>query len=170
MSIDPADAPLAPSPGEIDVLAVLWEVREQDRAEANPRAGTLKLSDIYERIKIRRETFGEPPPALTTVSTYLRSATAKRLLREVRTDVEGRPAPMVAFRTRGALSATRSPRTAYQVAHEPGDVFQSTMQAIIHAYPPGQRHQALADFAKAMALPQKTIREVEKLVGGKGAT
>jgi hypothetical protein len=149
----------------MDVLAVLWEVREADAKADNPRAGTLKLADIYERIKIRRQAFAEPPPALTTVSTYLRSATAKRLLREVRTDAEGRPAPMVAIRTRGALSATRSPRTAYQVKHEPGDVFQSTMQAIISAYPPGERHRALIDFARAMGLPQKTIKEVEKLVG-----
>src|SRR5438132_10434915 len=127
MSTDRADTPQDPSPGEMDVLAVLWEAREKDLKENNPRAGTLKLSDIHEQIKLRRQTFGEPPPALTTVSTYLRSATAKRLLRELRTDEAGRPSPMTAIRTRGALSATRSPRTAYQRAHEPGMVFQSTM-------------------------------------------
>jgi hypothetical protein len=154
----------------MDVLAVLWEAREKDMRENSPRAGTLKLSDIHKQIELRRQSFGEPPPALTTVSTYLRSATAKRLLREVRTDEEGRPAPVAAIRTRGALSATRSPRTAYQVAHEPGVVFQSTMRAIIQAYPTGLRHQALVDFARAMGLPQKLIKEVEKLVLPKGTT
>jgi hypothetical protein len=167
MSTDPADAPQDPSPGEMDVLAVLWEARERDLKEGNPRAGTLKLADIHEQIKVRRQMFGEPPPALTTVSTYLRSATSKRLLRELRTDQEGRPSPLTAIRTRGALSAARSPRTAYQVAHEPGIVFRSTMQAIIQAYPPGQRAQALVDFARAMGLPQKTLKEVEKLIAGK---
>jgi hypothetical protein len=148
----------------MDVLAVLWEARENDAKENNPRAGTLKLSDIHKLIEVRRRSFGEPPSALTTVSTYLRSATSKRLLKEVRTDDSGMPAPMPAVRTRGALSTSRSPRTAYQVAHEPGVVFQSTMQAIIQTYPPGLRHQALVDFAKAMGLPQKTIKEIEKLI------
>jgi hypothetical protein len=152
----------------MDVLAVLWAAREQDRKENNPRAGTLKLAEIHKRIEKRRESFGEPAAALTTVSTYLRSATAKRLLKEMRTDDEGRPAPMAAIRTRGALSSTRSPRTAYQVAYEPGVVFQSTMRAIIHAYPPDLRSQALADFARAMGLAPKIIKEVEKLISGKG--
>jgi hypothetical protein len=169
MATDPADLPQDPSAGEMDVLAVLWEARENDQKENNPRGGTLRLSEIHKQIEIRRQSFGEPPSALTTVSTYLRSATAKRLLKEVRTDDLGRPAPVTAVRTRGAFSANRSPRTAYQVAHEPGVVFQSTMQAIIQAYPPGLRHQALVDFARAMGLPQRTIKEVEKLIAGKGA-
>ena len=164
MSTDPADLPQDPSAGEMDVLAVLWEAREKDQKENNPRAGTLKLSEIHKLIEQRRQSFGEPPSALTTVSTYLRSATAKRLLKEVRTDDSGRPAPMAAVRTRGALSSTRSPRTAYQVAFEPGVVFRSTMQAIVQTYPLGLRHQALVDFARAMGLPQKTIKEVEKLI------
>jgi hypothetical protein len=167
MATDSAESPQDPSAGEMDVLAVLWEARERDLKENNPRAGTLKLSEIQHQIERRRQTFGEPPPALTTVSTYLRSATAKRLLKEVRIDSEGRPSALTAIRTRGALSATRSPRTAYQVAHEPGVVFRSTMKAIIHAYPPGQRYQALADFARAMDLPQKVIKEIEKLVPGR---
>jgi hypothetical protein len=169
MSTDPADLPQDPSAGEMDVLAVLWEAREKDLKENNPRAGTLKLSEIHRLIGDRRGSFGEPPSALTTVSTYLRSATAKRLLKEVRTDDLGRPSQMTGIRTRGALSSTRSPRTAYQVAHEPGVVFQSTMQAIIQSYPPGLRSQALVDFARAMGLPQKTVKEVEKLIPAKGS-
>jgi hypothetical protein len=168
MSTDPADLPQDPSAGEMDVLAVLWEARERDRIDNNPRGGTLKLSEIHREIDLRRQSFGEPPAALTTVSTYLRSATAKRLLKEVRTDELGIPAQVPAVRTRGALSSTRSPRTAYQIAHEPGVVFRSTMQAIIQAYPPELRHQALVDFARAMNLPSKIIKEVEKLVAGKG--
>jgi predicted transcriptional regulator len=169
MSTERDDSPQDPSPGEMDVLAVLWDVRQNDLKENNPRAGTLRLSDVYERVKKRREAFGEPASALTTVSTYLRSATAKRLLKELRTDTEGRPSPMVAVRTRGALSSTRSPRTAYQVIHDPGVVFQNTMRAIIQTYPTDQQHQALVDFARAMGLSQKLIKEVEKLVGGTGS-
>jgi hypothetical protein len=169
MATDPADLPQDPSAGEMDVLAVLWEARENDEKENNPRAGTLRLSEIHKLVDLRRQSFGEPPSALTTVSTYLRSATAKRLLREVRTDDLGRPAQVPAIRTRGALGSARSPRTAYQVVHEPGVVCRSTMQAIFQAYPPGLRNQALVDFARAMGLPQRTIKEVEKLMAGKGA-
>jgi hypothetical protein len=43
------------------------------------------------------------------------------------------------------------------------------MEAIIQAYAPGMRHQALVDFARAMGLPQKTIKAVERLIAGKGA-
>jgi len=153
------EEPQDPTPGELDCLAVMWEAREMEHKEA------MKLSEIHERVTKRRQEFGETPPALTTVSTYLRSATSKRLLEEVRTDESGHTSPFSAIRTRGALSSSRSPRTAYRVPHEPGVVLHRTMQAIIQAYPPGKRPQALADFAKAMGLPQKTIKEVEKLVG-----
>jgi predicted transcriptional regulator len=155
------EEPQDPTPGELDCLAVLWEARELEQKDA------MKLSEIHERVGKRRQEFGEPPPALTTVSTYLRSATSKRLLEEVRRDESGNTTPMVAIRTRGALSSSRSPRTAYKVSHEPGVVLHRTMQAIIQAYPPGKRHQALGDFARAMGLPPKTVEEIKKLVAEK---
>jgi hypothetical protein len=157
------EVPQDPSPGELDCLAVMWEAREMEQKEA------MKLSEIHERVAKRRREFGETSPALTTVSTYLRSATSKRLLQEVRTDESGNASPFTPLRTRGALSSSRSPRTAYRVPHEPGAVLYRTMQAIIQAYPPGKRLGALADFARAMELPARTIREIEKLMMGKGS-
>jgi hypothetical protein len=43
------------------------------------------------------------------------------------------------------------------------------MRAIIQAYPAGLRHQALADFGRAMGLPAKTLREIDKLIAPKGS-
>ena len=151
------EVPQDPTTGEIDCLAVLWDAREQGTL-------ALKLSQITERVTERRKHFGEPPPALTTVSTYLRSAAAKRLLDEVRLLDDGSIMPISGMRSRGALSATRSPRTAYRPVFGPGQVFQRTFEAIIQAYPPGRRGEALGDFAKALGLPKKTIEAIQALV------
>jgi hypothetical protein len=152
--------PQDPTTGELDCLAVLWEEQEL-KGDQNC---ALRLSEIHERVCKRRAAYGEPPPALTTVSTYLRSALAKQLLVEVRRTDDGKVMPMSGIRTRGALSASRSPQTAYQTRTDPRDVFKPTFEAIIHSYPPGKRLQALSDFAEAMGLPEKTLREIEKLV------
>lgn len=151
------DGPQDPTTGELDCLAVLWDAREQ-----GTRA--LKLSQISDKITERRKHFGEPAPALTTVSTYLRSAAAKRLLDEVRLLDDGTVMPRSGARSRGALSATRSPRTAYSPAFEPGEVFQRTFEAIIQAYPPGRREEALRDFARAFKLSEEKIAEIQAIV------
>jgi predicted transcriptional regulator len=158
------DASQEPNTGEIDCLAVLWEARAQDPARV------MKLSEIHEKVAQRRQEFGEPPPALTTVSTYLRSALAKRLLVETRLDDQGKATPLVAVRTRGALSSSRSPKTAYRPAYEPGEVFRSTFQAIASSYPQSKRNQALVDFARAMDLPAETVKKIEKLLQGKSGS
>jgi hypothetical protein len=157
------EVPQDPTTGELDCLAVLWEEQES-KGDENCAMG---LSEIHEGVCKRRAAYGEAPPALTTVSTYLRSALAKQLLREVRRTADGAVMPLTGIRTRGALSASRSPQTAYQARVGPSEVFRPTFEAIIHSYPPAMRIQALFDFAEAMGLSQRTIKEIEKLVADK---
>jgi len=146
-----------PTTGEIDCLAVIWRAAEQGKP-------ALKLSEIHALVGERRRQFGELPPALTTVSTYLRVALAKRLVVEVRLSDSGQVVPMTGVRTRGALPAARSPRTAYQAAYPPGQVFRRTFEGIVHAYPPGQRPQALLDLALALELSPERIKELTGFV------
>lgn len=148
-----------PTTGELEVLAVLWSEQESK----GDQDCAMRLSEIHRSVRQRREAYGETPPALTTVSTYLRSALAKQFLVEVRRTVDGKVMPLRGMRARGALSTSRSPLTAYQTRIKPKDVFTHTFEAIIESYPPGERIQALTDFAEAMGLPQQTIKEIEKL-------
>jgi predicted transcriptional regulator len=157
------DVPQDPTAGELDCLAVLWEAQET----MGDRPCAMRLSEIHEGVCKRRESYGETAPALTTVSTYLRSALAKQLVHEVRRAEDGTVMPLVGIRTRGALSASRSPQTAYQPRVNPSEVFKPTFVAIIHSYPPGKRIQSLIDFAEAAELPQKTVKEIQKLVTDK---
>lgn len=151
------NAPQDPTTGELECLAVLWLAEEQG-------ARALRLSQIRKLIEDRRERFGEPSPALTTVSSYLRGAAAKRLLDEVRLMDDGSVKPLSGVRSRGTLSAARSPRTAYRPMFDPGEVFQRTFEAIIQAYPPSRRMEALIDFAKALGLPDEKIEAIRALV------
>src|SRR5436190_24072535 len=110
-----------PSAGEMDCLAVLWAAHAHGEE-------ALKLSEIHDRVGQRRLEFGEAPPAPTTVSTYLRSLLAKRLVQDVLKPEPGEAvaeadAPATPVRTRsgrGILPPTRSPRTAYQAVESPG--------------------------------------------------
>ncbi len=158
-----APVPQDPTAGELDCLAVLWD--EQEKRGTKDCA--LKLSEIHQGVCKRRAEYGETPPALTTISTYLRSALGKQLLVEVRRGADGTVTPLLGVRTRGALSASRSPQTAYMTRVGPSDVFRFTFEAIVQSYPPGLRHRAIVDFAAAMDLPPETIKKIEKLVTDK---
>lgn len=71
------------------------------------------------------------------------------------------------MRTRGLLKATtRSPLTGYRPVHSPSEVLQGTLEALASAYPESQRPRALIDFAKAIQLPDETLKELEKLLAG----
>jgi hypothetical protein len=126
--------------GELDCLTVLW-------AEGGP----LRVSEIHRKLLLRREQAGEAPPALTTISTYLRSLLDKGLLREVTLGGSGMA---YASGTRGMIPTTRSPKTGYEVVHAPGAILKKTFRALAEAYPPDQRHQALIDFARALDLSE----------------
>src|SRR5262245_20021177 len=105
----PPRAPLeAPNAGELDVYSVLWQERQGDDRP-------LQLSEVYRRVCERRRGFGEPEPALTTVSTHLRGLHRKQLVEEL---VGPSAAARPAVRTRGGLTPpTRSPLTSYRALH-----------------------------------------------------
>jgi hypothetical protein len=137
-----------PSNSELDCLVVLWT------HAAGPESGkALRVSEIHRDVCERRRANGEPEPTVVTISSQVRSLLQKHLVRSV---VSGAPDSdavnrEAAFRTRGMLSpATRSPLTAYQFLHPPGEVLQSTFSAMISAYPESERPQALVDFADAL--------------------
>lgn len=145
------------SAGETDCLAVLWEAHAGGEA-------ALKLSEVHRRVCGRREQNREAPPALTTVSTYLRTLVTKKLLQEIVVGDANRavtyPPP-----TRGVLPTTRSPRTGYRAAHPPGEVLEETFKALVRMYPEAERWKAVVDFARAtLKLPEKKIRELEVLL------
>lgn len=147
-----------PTSGELDCLAVLWEAEDQGQR-------ALRLSEIHGRLGARREELGEAPPALTTVSTYVRSMVTKGLLNEVVLTNSGRPVEAPRIRVRGMLTPkTRSPHNAYQAAFDPGRVLAQTFRALVSSYPPGRRHQALLDFARALGVSTRTVRKLEELV------
>lgn len=151
-----ADFPIpSPTGGEIDCLAVLWAAAE----EGQP---ALKLSEIHERVSRLRVSLGEATPALTTVSTHLRNASAKGLLTEVRLEPGG--ALMPRSQSRGGLRSTRSPHNGYQATYPPSEVFAETFRAIAEAYPPEQRLKAVVDFAKSLDVDAKTLQAIDKLL------
>jgi hypothetical protein len=149
--------PLNPPTGaELEILAILWALGNED---------ALKLSEIHSRIGKGRRAQGLPEPAITTVSSALRGALAKGLLREVRrtSDSSIVAAPRSAVRT--PLLSTRSPQTAYQAAHAPGPVLQPILKALADSYPEPLRRQAIIDLALAMELPDADIDRLKKALG-----
>jgi predicted transcriptional regulator len=150
--------PPAPTPtgAELEVLSILWALRPGEMA--------LKLARVHERIGKKRAAFDQPPPALTTVSTTLRNAVAKGLLREVRITPEG-VQPFVRTAARSSLISPRAaPKVAYQAAYTASEVMAQMYRDLANAYPPEQRYQAIVDMAEALALPADTIAKIKKLL------
>jgi hypothetical protein len=148
-------APLeAPNAGELDVYSVLWAERQGDNR-------ALQLSEVYRRVCERRRQFGEPEPALTTVSTHLRGLVRKQLAEEVLGASSSAPRPPV--RTRGQLTPpTRSPLTSYRALHSPGEVLRMTYRGLAAAYP--DPPDALLDFARALELSDEAQSQVREVV------
>jgi hypothetical protein len=162
----------APNAGELDVLAVLWE-------EGQGAGAPLQLHDIWARVCERRRQFGEPLPAMTTVSTHLRNLVGKKLIEDFTATrppaAAGQPVQPPRFRG-GYTPRTKSPHTSYRALYEPGEVLSTTFRGLAQAYPPAARPAALVDFARAMGLPESTLRALKQLVeraevsgGGAGA-
>jgi predicted transcriptional regulator len=151
----------SPNAGELDVLSVLW----QERLGANK---SLRLSQIHDRVRAKREALHEPVPALTTISTHLRNLYRKQLIEQVRLTDEDEHRP-VRVKTRGTLTPqTRSPLTAYRALYNPSDVLRYQMHGIIVAYPPELKYQALVDFARALKLPEDTVARIKSLLPAEG--
>jgi hypothetical protein len=145
------------SAGELDCLVVLWQ-------EAELGVEALRLSEILELISKRRSLDGEPEPALTTVSTYLRSAVAKGLLEEVRLDHAGKLTRLKADSSRGVLSKTRSPNTAHRAAVSASDAFRQTLLAITKSYPEKERLTLLVDIAQVLGVPASVTSQLNTWV------
>jgi predicted transcriptional regulator len=146
----------SPNAGELDVLGVLWEEQLQS-------GRPLKLSEIHRRVCGRRHEHQDPEPALTTVSTHLRSLLGKGLIQEVLASMPVSPRSPV--RTRGMLTPpTRSPLTGYQALFAPGEVLFRTMRGLIASYPPQQRMDALLDFAQVLGLSDANKERLKHLV------
>ena len=144
------DLPNTPSPAELDCLTVLWQ-----------HDAPLQVQDIQRLVGERRRKLGEAEPSRSTISTQLRSLASKQLVTEVRVS-QGASPPI---RTRGMLSpAARSPLTGYTPAYKPGQVLEPTMRALASAYPPGQRGEALLDFARALDLSKKAVARLRRLI------
>lgn len=145
--------------GELDCLVALWQAQAEGEQ-------ALKLSEIHDRIGRRRAALGQGVPALTTISTYLRTLLLKKLVREVTIEDTTQETPRHgAVRVRGIVSAqppARSPRTGYRAALPPGETLKDSFKALADAYPPSARRQAVLDFARALALPDRLIKKLDK--------
>jgi predicted transcriptional regulator len=151
----------APNAGELDVYSVLWAERCGDN---HP----LQLSEVHRRVCQRRRGFGEPEPALTTVSTHLRGLVRKELADEVHATRTSAPPPSA--RSRGSYTPpTRSPLTGYRARHAPGEVLLTTFRGLAAAYPEGQRLEALLDFARALDLSAEGMRQLRELIDAEHA-
>lgn len=141
-----------PNAGELDVYSVLYA--ERAVGPDHP----LQLSEVFRRVCERRRRFGEVEPALTTISTHLRSLVRKKLADET-TARSARPS----VRTRGGLTPpTRSPLTSYRARHTPGVVLHSTFRGLAETYP--DRLDALVDFGQALGLSVEALRRLAEVV------
>ncbi|MFH1264334.1 MAG: hypothetical protein ABIK89_01310 [Planctomycetota bacterium] len=147
-----------PTPSELDILAALWQAVTDEGEVA------LRVSDIHPLVAARRARHGESEPSQVTISSQLRGLSAKGLVEAVVAGGSG-GAGSKPVRTRGLLKATtRSPLTGYRPSYSPSEVLQGTFEALASAYPESQRSQALLDFAKAIQLPDETLKNLEKLL------
>jgi predicted transcriptional regulator len=143
----------APNAGELDVYSVLWAEQQRDNQ-------ALQLSEVYRRVCERRRRFGEPEPALTTVSTHLRGLVRKNLAQEV---TAASTAARLTVRTRGGLTPpTRSPLTSYRALHAPGEVLLTTYLGLAASYP--DKLDALLDFARALEMSEEAMRQLRELI------
>ncbi len=146
------------SGNELDILAALWAAQ----AEGIP---AMKLAEIHRRINERRAAARQAPIQPTTVSTYLRSMTDRKLLNQVTVDIAGPEGQRQTYASneRGLVPTSRSPKTGYEAAHDPAEVLAKTLQALADALPPDERRwKALLDFANALGLPKETVEDLEK--------
>jgi hypothetical protein len=145
-----ADAQIPPStPAEKEILQLLWQT---------PDGEAKRLSDVHREVGEFRAKYEQPAPAITTVSSTLRGALQKGLLKEVRL-VDGKVHTSPASRTRG-LVATRSPQTAYQAAFSAEEVLLPELTQLIGLCPPAERKALLVALLGAFDLPAAARRAI----------
>lgn len=159
LSADDAARVEAPNAGEADALAVLWE--EQDTDAPRP----LQLNEIYRRICDRRRAHGESEPALTTVSTHLRSLVRKKLAQEVQ--ITSKAVLLKKAPPRGNMTPpTRSPLTAYVAAVKEEDAFKSTMHGIVSMHRPSKQLESILTYARVAGASQEVMDGIRMLIEG----
>lgn len=135
--------PNPPTPAELEILQLLWPMATNE---------AKRLSEIHREVGEFRAKFQQPAPAVTTVSSALRGALQKGLLREVRV-VDGavQAAPAAG---RGGLVATRSPQTAYQANVTPAAVLLPQIQQLVETCPEGERVSLLRALMTAVGVAE----------------
>lgn len=132
----------------IDRLAL--HVEAGDREEL-----VLIPSQIRKFVNARRARRKEDGLAVSTVSTVLRTATQKGLLKK--TEIDGAEhLSSHKHNERETTPVTRSPNTAYQAICAPTEVFRATMTSLVTACPKASRPELIAHLAKLIGLSSKT--------------
>lgn len=138
--------PNPPTPAELEILQLLWPMAKNE---------AKRLSEIHREVGEYRAKFQQPAPAVTTVSSALRGALQKGLLREVRVvDGNVHAAPAAG---RGGLVATRSPQTAYQANVTPADVLLPTLRQLVELCPEGERMSLLRALLPAFGVAEADV-------------
>ena len=132
-----------PTSSELEALTVLWR-NTDDVGAYKP----MRLSEIHAAICERRKEHHEPLPALTTVSSVLRGALVRGLLREMRLSRGGEAEKIEPVAVRSTLHATRSPMTAYAPACEPNHALLPLFRILTEACPPGKRVDLLLELTE----------------------
>jgi hypothetical protein len=143
---------LIPNSLEMECLGALWRAQTRDQQALRP-------SDIRKAVNRRRTRVGKKPLAVSTISTVLRTATEKGLLREVRIGAIGRVRASESGSGKPKL-ISRSPNTAYQALCTPSQVFRATVRPLLAACPRASRPKLILDLAKLMRLPAMPCAQV----------
>ncbi len=145
-----------PNGQELEILTLLWTQPEEKLP--------LKLGQIYDLVKERRQAYGEAAPAITTISSTLRSALARGILKAIRL-TGGQKVELEPTATRSTLHASRSPQTGYKPAASPSETLTPMLEILAEAYGENGKAQALLDFAKALQFSDKTLlKKLKKLL------
>jgi hypothetical protein len=122
----------------------------------------VRLSDVHRGVMKRREQLGGSLPALTTISTQLRTLKSKGLIRET---TIGAAADEPERKRRGMLTpTTRSPLTGYRTAYPPEVVLGPTFRELATAFPAGHRAACVLRCVLASGYDQKTAAAVAQVL------
>jgi hypothetical protein len=124
---------------EIECLGALWQAQLQGLV-------ALKPSEIREIVNRRRQREKRKALAVSTVSTAIRIALKKGLVKEVRVDGRGRIV-RTSRRGRRLQLAIRSPNTAYRATYSPSQLLRQACRPILKACPSTVRSSLLSEFA-----------------------
>lgn len=146
-----------PSEAEFQVLSALWQ---HDSA--------IGLGDICQTIGERYSQAGMPPPATTTVSTYITRLMNKGLVRA--RSQAGPPTPG-SVRLLSRAPRTKPKTSLYETTCRPSDLIAGTFDTLVHAYPPAHRGtRPLLDLIGVMELPPERVAALQCVLQHGGDT